>query len=142
MHFILTRYYTPVAVLGTLRPVGKDHLHYSWCVLERPWFGNMQNKSCIPEGTYVCRRDEEGKYIGYWEVQNVPNRTEIIMGHVGNKVEDVSGCMALGRDFDFRLGGLHNSEDAVKSFLHHTRDESSIGITICQYHPDFTDIRV
>lgn len=63
--------------------------------LERPWLNNEPFVSCIPEGFYRVGIDQEGKWTGYPELQNVPGRTEIIV-HPANRVDQIEGCIAPG----------------------------------------------
>lgn len=78
---------------GTLGILRADQ--FSCWTLERPWFDNVRNVSCIPEGVYEVRPDAEGRFTGNPEVQDVPGRSEIII-HQGNKVTDSAGCILVG----------------------------------------------
>ena len=74
---------------------------------ERPWLENQRSISCIPEGKYPIRfrPDPTPKTMEYrtkypffsfhLELQNVKNRSGIYI-HVGNKPENVKGCIAVG----------------------------------------------
>lgn len=76
---------------------------------ELPWKDNKQNVSCIPTGEYVCRRIVSPKFGEVYQLDNVPNRTHILI-HVGNFVgdtnknlkSDVEGCLVIGK----RIGAL------------------------------------
>ena len=100
--------YSPMGTFGRLIFPKDD---YSCFTVERPWMGNRQNVSCIPEGRYVMRkrfspvvdRASGGEYPEGWQVTEVPNRT-FIMIHPGNSMENVEGCIATGQD----LGFIHN----------------------------------
>lgn len=72
--------------------------------LERPWLDNRPKVSCIPRGEYTVNRVVSPRHGETWEVQNVPNRTAILI-HKGNFVEDSEGCIIVGEQF----------EDAVSS---------------------------
>ena len=63
--------------------------------LERPWKGNERYKSCIPPGQY--RLSKYMRSSGKWSyaVHDVPGRSSILI-HVGNDVEDTSGCILPG----------------------------------------------
>lgn len=97
-HLILYRAYTPRGAFGRL-VVGDQ----SFCTVERPWLGNKSDVSCIPPGVYtlhkrvsgVVQRTTHGQYAEGWEVTNVPNRSEIMV-HVGNTIDDLEGCIAVG----------------------------------------------
>jgi hypothetical protein len=62
--------------------------------LENPWYGNMQDYSCIPEGEYTCERDTSGRFR-YWKINDVPSRQNIEF-HPGNWSKDTRGCILLG----------------------------------------------
>lgn len=66
---------------------------------EEEWLDNAPNVSCIPAGTYLCRRTLFHKH-GYetFEVTNVPGRSHILI-HPGNTEEHTEGCILLGRRF-------------------------------------------
>lgn len=83
-----------------------------WTV-ERPWLGNAPKISCIPEGTYQLERSffHRGGYPAY-EIKGVPGRSRILF-HVGNTMEDVEGCVAVGLDLGVvgsRWGVVHSRE--------------------------------
>jgi len=85
--------YTPFGVFGTL------YLSEFQCyTVERPWLGNEQKVSCIPEGLYKTRLGyfNRGGYDCY-EILDVPDRS-LIKIHIGNTMDDVLGCIALGLD--------------------------------------------
>jgi hypothetical protein len=63
--------------------------------LEKPWRDNQQNVSSIPAGTYnaILRYDHND----HWRIEllDVPGRTNIQI-HIGNTVDDISGCILVG----------------------------------------------
>lgn len=71
--------------------------------VERPWLGNQNNVSCIPEGVYrlgwrrseVVERSTNGEFLEGWEVQGVPGRS-LIMLHPGNWPHNFEGCIGHG----------------------------------------------
>lgn len=65
--------------------------------LELPWRSNQKNISCIPTGQYRCRRYDSPQFGPVFGVQDVPGRSDIILGHVGNEHYDTTGCILLGR---------------------------------------------
>lgn len=64
--------------------------------LENPWLDNRRNVSCIPEGEYECKPYSSAKYHNVWELQNVQDRSKILI-HAGNFEEDTRGCILVGR---------------------------------------------
>ena len=69
--------------------------------LELPWLDNKQDISCIPLGTYTCKRTidrkmHSGKVIPVtYEVTGVPDRSGILF-HRGNTTQDTRGCILVG----------------------------------------------
>ena len=64
--------------------------------LENPWLDNKRNVSCIPEGEYECMPYSSAKYPNVWELQNVKDRSKILI-HAGNFEEDTRGCILVGK---------------------------------------------
>jgi len=90
--------YTPRGTFGRLviRDPGKGgNLLELWTV-ERPWLDNQARISCIPEGTYglVPSRFYRGGYDAP-EIRPVAGRSRILI-HVGNTMDDVEVCVAVG----------------------------------------------
>ncbi len=61
----------------------------------------------IPAGTYKCAPYSGTKYKNVYHVQNVPNRSAILI-HWGNTEKDTEGCILLGN----RVGEI-NGQPAV-----------------------------
>ena len=66
--------------------------------LEDPWRNNAPFISCIPEGTYVCKRVRSPKFGDTFEVTKVPGR-DLIRFHWGTTIEDTEGCILVGEEF-------------------------------------------
>ena len=81
------------------------------CVtMEPPDRDNQTDVSCIPAGTYVCRRRNSPRFGDTFEVTDVPGRTHILF-HQGNRLADTSGCVLLGS----RFGTLHDERAVLDS---------------------------
>lgn len=92
MNFTLERFcYGPLGTFGRLT----NESGFSCFTVEEVWNNNAKSKSCIPEGSYVCRRGHFPKHGDAFEVTNVPNRTAILI-HVANTIDDVEGCIGPG----------------------------------------------
>lgn len=71
--------------------------------IERPWKGNIQGESCIPEGKYklqlrfspMVKKSSGGKYDEGYEITNVTGRTYIML-HPANFASELRGCCATG----------------------------------------------
>ena len=66
--------------------------------LERQWLDNRSNISCIPSGTYKCKRTNSPKFGNTFEVTNVQGRSHILF-HKGNIDDDSHGCILIGEQF-------------------------------------------
>lgn len=86
----LDRIYSKDGTSGILNFFGK---HYFTC--ERPWLNNQPFVSCIPEGQYQVKPYHSAKFPDVWQVNGVVGRSHILF-HVGNKPDNVSGCIAVG----------------------------------------------
>jgi len=98
--------------------------------LEPPDKGNEENVSCIPEGHYVCKRDDTGRYK-YFQVTDVPNRTDIEF-HEGNWVRNTKGCILLGQRFA-QLSDkpyISSSRLACKDFMDALEGEDTFALII------------
>lgn len=84
-------------------------------VLELPWIENKRRISCIPTGTYKCIRKPSTKN-GTWKeaffVEDVPDRYDIICGHLGNEPGNSLGCMLFGLYHD-APNHIKNSREAI-----------------------------
>lgn len=70
---------------------------------ELAWRNNDRGVSCIPQGRYKVRTHRSPKFGLCLKVLDVPERSEILI-HVGNTIEDTSGCILVGQ----RYGTIDN----------------------------------
>ncbi|GAG80142.1 unnamed protein product, partial [marine sediment metagenome] len=77
--------------------------------LEREWKDNRKGESCIPIGTYSCKRVISPKFGNTFEVCNVPGRSHILF-HKGNLEDDSHGCILTGEEY-----GKYKNKVAVLS---------------------------
>ena len=81
------------------------------CVtLEDPWKKNQKNISCIPAGKYKCKPFDGAKFKDVWILENVPNRSYILI-HAGNSAVDTQGCILVGRSFNAHT--IRDSQNAL-----------------------------
>lgn len=66
--------------------------------LEPPWRDNTVGRSCIPVGTYLCRRVQSPKFGNTFEITGVPGRTHVLF-HKGNIDDNTEGCVLVGEEF-------------------------------------------
>ncbi|UZS00278.1 DUF5675 family protein [Chondrinema litorale] len=95
--------------LGELN-IYKDHIKVFSCkTLELPYLDNKQNVSCIPKGTYLVTKRNDGRSKFKYEhlhVLDVPERKYILF-HIGNYKDDIQGCILVGSaNFDINRDGL------------------------------------
>lgn len=116
-----------MGVFGTLELNG-----FECATVERPWANNRPSVSCIPDGTYTLKRDFY--YTGHYEafeICDVPNRSRILI-HVGNTMDDLKGCVAVGRDLGWinDRWAVTNSRDTYQRFMQELdgTDETTINI--------------
>jgi hypothetical protein len=103
-----------------------------FCVtLEREWLDNRRNISCIPEGTYICKRVISPKFGETFEVVDVPGRSHILF-HKGNIKDDTHGCIIVGELFDPLNGenAVLSSGKAFQEFLSRLENNEAFTLTI------------
>lgn len=62
--------------------------------IELPWINNLKNKSCIPEGHYFLKTRFSEKFKHHLVLENVTDRTLILI-HVANNAQlELRGCIA------------------------------------------------
>lgn len=86
--------------------------------LERPWLDNKKGESCIPKGTYQCRRVNSPKFGNTFEITGVPGRDAILF-HKGNLSDDSHGCILVGEQFAQISGrpGIAASKEGFAEFM-------------------------
>lgn len=83
MKAVLSRRYLNNETLGTLVIFNGEELLVTLRSLELPWRDNLNNISCIPEGTYDCEKVVSPNHGLCVLLKDVPNRTAILI-HAGN----------------------------------------------------------
>lgn len=115
------------ATLGVLlNPAGVPVLK----TLEEVWRNNKKGVSCIPLGTYVCKPYTSPKYKNVWHLQNVKDRSLILI-HNGNTNKHTEGCILVGKAFG-TLDGLHavTQSKAALKWLQGTIGNKEFKLTI------------
>ena len=106
--------YTPMGTFGVL---SMDE--FRCFTVERPWLNNKPSVSCIPRGIYTVKfgRFHRGGYNCY-ELLDVPGRS-LIKIHVGNTMDDVIGCIAVGKGLGYvnDLWAVTSSRKAYDEFM-------------------------
>lgn len=131
-HYNIVRSYLPAATIGYMDINGKRLFS-----LEQPWRDNKTSISCIPEGTYLIKRDRTGRQQ-YYAVQSVPERT-FIEWHPANKVSQLEGCTAFGECRADDNVSLVSSELALKHILSTIGDDDFL-VTYRSFNPAFDQL--
>lgn len=100
--------------------------------LELPWLLNASFTSCIPKGEYLCKMKLSKHFqMPLWEVQDVPNRTNIEI-HPANKTSELLGCVAVGHNLSILKGPdqIYESRDAFNDLMNRTQDCQNIKLVI------------
>ena len=103
--------------------------------LEPHWVDNLKNYSCIPEGSYVCKRVNSPTYGLTFEVTGVNGRTAVLF-HWGNEIDNTEGCILLGEEFG-ELGNspaILSSKRAFAEFMGKFNDHKEIILFITSLH--------
>ncbi len=114
----LVRAYLDNCTIGKL--YHEEHCGYT---IEKPWLSNKPFESCIPHGIYKLKRYSSKRFPNSFYLSN-PNlgvslsgdtpRTGILI-HVGNFVEDVVGCIAVGTSLNPIRWGVSESRIMMKA---------------------------
>ena len=122
----------PSGTFGALKIEGE----YVCLTLERPWEDNKPNVSCIPIGTYICKRVDSPRYGDVFEVNCVPGRSHILF-HKGNTINDTKGCILLGSQIGSilntdgnKIWGVEYSSEAFAAFNAKLRSVDEFTLTI------------
>lgn len=62
--------------------------------IELPWRDNQPRVSCIPEGCYPLVKRHSLKFGSHLLLENVPNRSLILIHPANNALRDLQGCIA------------------------------------------------
>jgi len=97
--YTLIRHYRKEATTGVLITSNGKKICQT---LERPNFNNQKDNpntpqnesSCIPEGTYFCKKYSSKKYPDTWEITGVKGRDSILF-HCANYISELLGCIAI-----------------------------------------------
>ncbi len=98
----------------TLGIIYSLQLTKTYPTLELGWKENQKNISCIPTGTYPVKIWESPKFGKCFLVENVPDRSSILI-HAGNTKDDTQGCILIGTRFNQNM--IQESRIALNSLL-------------------------
>lgn len=102
--------------------------------LELPDLDNKAQVSCIPAGTYKCKKIVSPSKGNCISITNVPMRSNILI-HVGNFTSDVLGCIIVGDSIrDINNDGIPdvtNSRHTFDKLMSITPDEFILKVSQC-----------
>lgn len=109
----------------------RNGIKYTFCTLELPWKNNARRISCIPAGEYKVIKHVSPKFGECLWIQDVPERSEILI-HSGNYVTEILGCVLAGkRHTDINADGLldvTSSRKTMKELLDVVPNEFTVQI--------------
>ena len=128
-HLHVVRSYLPNATIGYMDLPDKRLQS-----LELPWKDNKQDESCVMEGTYLAKRDKEGRHQ-FYSIQNVINRTNVEW-HIANYLKDLLGCTGFGLTRMSDGISIGSSRLAMQDILDYISDEDFL-VTYRSFDPKF-----
>ena len=90
MQITINRTYHPNGTNGNLTINGV----FICYTIELPWHHNLQQVSCIPEGTYKVVPRFSKKHAAHLLVKAVPGRDLILFHPANNAIKELRGCIA------------------------------------------------
>src|ERR1700744_5576535 len=90
MELLIKRTYYPDGTNGELFI---DGVHKCYTI-ELPWHNNDHGISCIPEGRYHLGKRSNDKFGYHLMVENVPNRSYILIPPANDALKELLGCIA------------------------------------------------
>lgn len=104
--------------------------------LELPWKNNQPNISCIPAGTYKCVKTFSNHFQKQvFLLQDVPGRSAVEI-HIGNKVEDIQGCIVIGMQYSLSAYEIVHSAVAFDVFMKMVPNEFNLIIKDVENGPN------
>lgn len=99
--------------------------------LEDPWKDNEKNVSCIPVGTYHCKKFNSPTHGATFQIMDVTNRTYILF-HRGNTHINTMGCVLIGEKFHFLNGipSIAASRDGWNEFWNRVNGVDGFDVVI------------
>ena len=116
---------------------------YPVCLtLEEEWKNNEKGISCIPVGSYMCRKFTRPNGLETYQVMDVPGNRTLILFHPGNTEIDTEGCILPAMEWSFvdaidddtgvkekQLAGIRSNE-AFKKFMDAVNGKESFALHI------------
>ena len=90
MNLVLQRTYFKEGTNGALF----NNDRFVGFTIELPWKENKKQVSCIPEGVYELRPRYSEKFKHHLVLENVPNRSLILIHPANDANKELQGCIA------------------------------------------------
>ena len=90
MNLVLQRTYFKEGTNGALF----NNDRFVGFTIELPWKENKKQVSCIPEGVYQLRPRYSEKFKHHLVLENVPNRSLILIHPANDANKELQGCIA------------------------------------------------
>ena len=90
MNLVLQRTYFKEGTNGALF----NNDRFVGFTIELPWKENSKKVSCIPEGVYELRPRYSEKFKHHLVLENVPNRSLILIHPANDANKELQGCIA------------------------------------------------
>jgi len=99
--------------------------------LELPWLENRRDISCIPVGTYICKRYQSNTHGDTFRIMDVPDRGCILF-HIGNRVRETKGCTLVGEKYGKLYGedAILASGDGFREMMSYLEDVDEFTLTV------------
>ncbi|MBI5233529.1 MAG: hypothetical protein HY880_04170 [Deltaproteobacteria bacterium] len=101
--------------------------------LERQWRENQREISCIPEGSYTCKRVLSPRFGETFEITGIIGRTNILF-HKGNTSDDTHGCILVAESFATlnNKTSIADSAGGFGEFMARSKGADGFAISIIQ----------
>lgn len=95
--------------------------------IELDWKNNQRNISCIPKGRYIVTKHNSPKFKRTLLINNVPNRSGILIHSANRAITELQGCIApVSRiEIDNQIVGV-SSRKALNNILAYDEQIKSI----------------
>lgn len=128
---------SPTGVWGVFYDA--QNMDYFCVTGERHWKDNKKNESCIPPGEYIAtllKNAFHGRDV--YRLENVPNRTDILIHRGAFPTQDSLGCILVGESFEdaqnVKTGKVEDAildaPHALEEFMQRASGDAQIKIVI------------
>ena len=120
MELVLLRTHFKESTLGALYYRG----NFICFTIELPWKDNQRNTSCIPDGNYLLKHRNTYRLGPHFRVEQVPERSGILIHPANNAQEELQGCIAPVSQLTGLGKGIFSKNALDKLFLYYERSQN------------------